>query len=377
MGPTNSMKENGDYPQFNTLERNSLITMLLLGRQYRRRGENERNEEHRKVYPPMNPRVKCGSTQHQRRTRQNSLDVTLHTTSHVMGNDVVDRDTHDTENKLLFLTNEDCNAQLAASLEFELFMSIDLSNITNVSGHIGPNIGASVLCVKISTNFAQLQSLCLHNCQIDDTCAKSLASIITSEGNVLKFLNLSKNMVSDVGTKALLDAMKSHHCWIQELDLSQNQLTLTGISSFAQNLSVFLHLKTLRLGDSEQLVPVYIFQQFAAAIEKNVILHTLTLGSQVLDGTVNESHGEHAVTKKQKIDDVLLSFWHEPLFTAVTDHIRSLLQQNHSGIGALMSTNQIDIDTLQSVINAAKPEKQVDTCFRLLRLKPDILLAFG
>ena len=149
------------------------------------------------------------------------------------------------------------------------------------------------------------------------------------------------------------------------------------ISSFAQNLSVFLHLKTLRLGDSEQLVPLYIFQQFAAAIEKIVMLHTLTLGSQVMDGTVNESHGEHAVTKKQKIDDVLLSFWHEPLFTAVTDHIRSLLQQNHSGIGALMSTNQIDIDTLQSVINAAKPEKQVDTCFRLLRLKPDILLAFG
>ena len=377
MGPTNSMKENGDYPQFNTLERNSLITMLLLGRQYRRRGENERNEEHRKVYPPMNPRVKCGSTQHQRRTRQNSLDVTLHTTSHVMGNDVVDRDTHDTENKLLFLTNEDCNAQLAASLEFELFTSIDLSNVTNVSGHIGPNIGASVLCVNISTNFAQLQSLCLHNCQIDDTCAKSLASIITSEGNVLKSLNLSKNMVSDVGAKELLDAMKSHHCWIQEIDLSQNQLTLNGISSFAQNLSVFLHLKTLRLGDSEQLVPLYIFQQFAAAIEKIVILHTLTLGSQVMDGTVNESHGEHAVTKKQKIDDVLLSFWHEPLFTAVTDHIRSLLQQNHSGIGALMSTNQIDIDTLQSVINAAKPEKQVDTCFRLLRLKPDILLAFG
>ena len=362
----------------NLNERNSLITMLTAGQRLdKSRSENSKNRGVN-LYPPMDTQFQ--PIRNRARHDRNSLDTTFHATSHLLEQalslpvvDSINYHKHDSENKI-FIANGIFTENLVNSFNHQLYTSIDMSNIRNTNSN-NDQYNASFLCFNIGKNCSQLQSLSLHNCQIDDRCVKALVSILTSKSNTLKSLNLSKNIITDDGAKTLLDAMKSQHCIVEELDLSQNQLTLDGISSFAEGLSNFLFLKVLHLADSEHLIPLSIFRQFSEAIEKNVVLKTLTLGSEIMDCIRNEANVDNIIEKKQRIDDVLLCYWHEPLYTAVTDHIRALLQQNYLGIDKLMCTSRIDVIAIQNFLNTLNPEQELDACFRLLRLRPDILLA--
>ena len=363
-------------------ERNSLIVMLAEGhRLAKRRSESKKNMRYALLYPPMDTHLRLESILNRERVSKSSLDTTFHTTSY-LHNDylslpIVDSaDSHNNDSDIiLFVAKGIFNEKLVNSVKYELYTSIDLSNVATTDDHVYQNINALCLCFNISTHSSHLQTLCLHNCQIDDACVKHVASIVMSNSNMLKSLNLSKNAVTDIGAKTLLDAMKTHDCILQELDLSQNKLTLSGIVSFAENLSALLYLKVLRLADTEHLVPLSDFQKFSASIEKNVSLRTLTLGSEVMDGSKNENDGEHSIEKFQTVHDLLLCFWHGPLYTAITDHIRSMLKQNYSGFGDLLSTNRIDVTAIKDILESVKPEKQLDACFRLIRLRPDILLS--
>ena len=363
-------------------ERNSLVTMLAEGRRLViRRNSRDKDKGYTQLYPPMDAHFQPVSVQHRERGNQNSLDTTFHATSHMLEEalsiPIVDRvgcHSHKSGNAL-FIAKGTSIPKLANSIKHQSYTSIDISNVSNTDNNIDWNSSAYVLCFNISKNCSQLQSLCLHNCKIDDECVKALISILT-KANMLRSLNLSRNIVTDIGAKALLEAMKSEHCFVEEFDLSQNQLTLTGITSFAEDLSNLLYLKNLRLADSEHLIPVSIYQQFAAAIESNVVIQTLTLGSEIMDCTLDETDEQFiAIDKKQRIDDVLLCFWHEPQYTTVTGHIRTLLQQNYSGIGELICASQIDVTAIRDMLDALQPEQELDACFRMLRLRPDILLA--
>ena len=382
MNPNNALKANEEPLSVNIRnERNSLITMLAEGRRLdKRRNESNKNRDCTKLYPPMDTNFQYRPIRNWERRNRDSLDTTFHTTSHTLEEalsfpffDSIDCHHHDSENEL-YIAKGKFTAKLINSFNHQFYTSVDISNVTSMDNNID-QCNAYLLCFNISKKSAQLQSLCLHNCKIDDTCVEALVSMLTSKGNMLKSLNLSKNIITDVGAMRLLDAMKSHHCIVEELDLSQNQLTLSGVFSFSESLSTLLHLKVLRLADSEHLVPLSVYQQFAKAIEKNVVVHTLTLGSEIMDFTQNEANDNHIVEKKQRIDDALLSFCHEPMFTAVTDHIRMMLQQNYIGIGKLMRNSRIDVAAIRDILDTVKPDRKLDACFRLLRLKPDILLA--
>jgi Leucine Rich repeat len=372
MTPSNTVKANEEPSKLN--QRNSLITMLAEGRRLDKRS----NGRCAKIYPSLDTHFQPRSIRNRERLNQTSLDTTFHITSHMLDEalslPIVNSANCRKHENELFLAKGMFTAKLVNSFTHQSYKSIDMSNITN-TGNNSDQCNVYLTCFNISTNCSQLQSLCLHNCQIDDTCVKVLASILTSQANKLKSLNLSRNKITDVGAKTLLDAMKSYHCTIEELDLSQNRLTLNRISSFAEDLSYLLHLKVLRLADSEQLVPLSIYQQFSAAIEKNVALQTLTLGSEIMDCIRDDTIQNNFMDKRQRIDATILSFWHEPMYTAVTDHIRALLQQNYSGIGELLCTSRIDVTAIRNVLNSLKPEQELDACFRLLRLRPDILLA--
>jgi hypothetical protein len=352
--------------------------MLAEGRRIdKRRNDNNKNTCNGKSYPPMDTHSQAYRLE---RYNQNILDTTFHVTSHMLEEalslpnvDSTNNQEH-VSNHVIFITKGVLNEELADSFKHQSYKSIDVSNIENTDSNY-EKYNAYLLCFNISTKCSHLQSLCLHNCKIHDACVKDLASILKSQENVLKSLDLSKNKITDVGAKALRDVMKSPHCILEELDLSHNHLTLAGLSHFAMDLSNLLRVKALRLADSEQLVPLSIYQQFSTAIEKNVVLQTLTLGSEIMDCSRAESKGDNSIEKKQRIDDALLCFWHEPQYTAVTDHIRMLLLQNSTGIRDLLCSSRVDVTSIRNALDNSQPEREVDACFRLLRLRPDILLA--
>ena len=202
MTPIQSLKANRqplvvESTQHN--ERNSLITMLSEGHRLAKRRVITKNEAgHTKFYPPMNAHVRSCPMQSRKRINTNSLDTTFHTTRHILTDDIslptansVNFNRHDPD-CMLHTAKGYFTAKMVKSLKHKPHKSIDLSNFTNTSHQDDQNINALCLCDVISTNCYRLQSLCLHNCQIDEVCAKQLASIIMSKGNVLKSLNLSK-----------------------------------------------------------------------------------------------------------------------------------------------------------------------------------------
>jgi Leucine Rich repeat len=321
--------------------------------------------------------------------RRNPLDTTFHITSYLENDtssiptdkSVLDGNTSITrefENKL-YMAYDDITIKFLDTFKQSSYTSIEMSNMKLLSEAAETVNLSGMLCSIISSNGFILESLCLHNCHIDDSCCKHLASLITSKSNKLKCLNLSKNKITDIGVEALLAAVKSKYCMVEEFDLSQNRLSLSGITSFAEELSTFPRCKVLRLADSEQLIPLTIYQKFADSIERHIVIHTLTLGMEEMEG----SHAEHCKSVELKdnkeFDELLCSLWHEPSYTSVTDYIRALLRLNFCGMCELMqvSTNQkraIDLLSIRRMIDNVKPEMQLNACYRILRLKPDMLV---
>lgn len=217
-----------------------------------------------------------------------------------------------------------------------------------------------------------LEYLCLSKCQLGDAFAVQLANLISSEPIALRSLDLSRNEITDRGAEALTDAMKPRHCTLRELDISNNRLTTAGILVFANALPEFHHLRVLRLADSEHLLPVSIFQQFCAAAEKNYVMHTLTLGSEIMDGSASFEHG---AAPGKDVDALLRYWWQEPVYTAATDRIRFLLHLNHAGLTDIFQSGCSSVQSLRSILDNVQPEKQLEACFRILQRKPDVLVS--
>ena len=159
-----------------------------------------------------------------------------------------------------------------------------------------------------------------------------------------------------------------HHCTLCELDISNNRLTTAGILVFANALPAFHHLRVLRFADSEHLLPVSIFQKLCVAAEKSCVLHTLTLGSEIMDGSTFSDHG--AVSGKD-VDALLRYWWQEPVYIAAIDCIRFLLHLNHASLTDIFQSGCSSVHALRNILDNVQPDKQLEACFRILQLKPD------
>ena len=216
-----------------------------------------------------------------------------------------------------------------------------------------------------------IKSVDLSNCGLDDEIALQFASSIAEPISVLESLNLSGNKITDVGAAALAAVLSSRQCRLKELDLSNTLLSRTGILSFCENIGTYQHLRVLRLRDSEHLLPVSVFQTFAAQMEKNHVLRTLTMGSESMDGFVDPMTNK----AEKEMDAVLRYFWQEPAYTAATDHIRNLLRLNCSGLEAFLQTSNANSDMLRVMLDTVDVKHEADACYRILQLKPDLVAA--
>ena len=217
----------------------------------------------------------------------------------------------------------------------------------------------------ISVNFS--------NCGLDDESALQFASRIADCSCHLKSLTLSGNSISDVGASALAKALSSRPCHLRELDLSNNRVSQAGVLAFCEHIDSYQHLRVLRLMDSEQLLPVSVYQQFAAKLEKNHVLQILTMGSEIMDGSVDPLTNR----AEKEMDALLRYFWQEPAYTAITDHIRNLLRLNCSGLGIFLQANEANPEVLRSILDVVDKKHEADACYRILQLKPDLVSFSG
>jgi len=265
-------------------------------------------------------------------------------------------------------------------LKREILANPDLVHvsITNMSivAPLAPSSSASkIQCILVEAlcqpkPHSSINSVDLSNCQLDDEIALQIASHILELPVSLRRLNLSGNKITDVGAAALAKTLAASG--LQELDLSSNRFTKVGVLAFCEHIPSYRHLKVLRLEDNNQLLPVAVYQQFSASIEKNHVLQTLTLGSETMDGTLDASATSKVAAEKE-MDALLRYFWEEPVYTAATNHIRYLLRLNCSGLGAFLQTNRPRSNEFRTILATVERERQVEACYRILQLKPDLL----
>jgi Leucine Rich repeat len=220
------------------------------------------------------------------------------------------------------------------------------------------------LLTILFTSTPSLVSLRLFDCGLQDSFAFGLASQLArqqSSLSALRSLHLSRNSISDQGAEALAKALPAT---TEELDLSRNRLTQMGILIFADLLqapSRCPKLKLLHLECPGRCVSLSTFQRFAAVIEENYSIHSLTLGSEVLNWF------DDTVPKEWKEMDAFLAYWWlEPAYRSVTDRIRFLLVINHAFDGTKHSVND--------VLKRVQPKQQVEAMYRMLKQNPTMFV---
>jgi Leucine Rich repeat len=307
-----------------------------------------------------------------------ALDISVQACGEVLSKEKTTNIKHASIKNTFSVSGEALTLDFAGSLKHDAFSrgnvsTLHLSNMT-ITRASAPEI-QSMLVTALYQNRFSLESVCLSKCQLGDDFAVQISNLISSEPNSLRSLDLSRNEITNRGAAALASAMESSNCGICELDISNNRLTAAGTLVFGRNLPAFHSLQVLRLADSEHLLPLKIFQQFCAAAEKNFVLHTLTLGSEDMDGSSTTEHQAASGTKE--MDALLGYWWQEPVYTAVTDRIRFLLRLNYAGLTDMFQSSCSSVLSLRSLLDTVKPEKQLDACFRIIQHKPDLLAAFS
>ncbi|XP_072317644.1 uncharacterized protein [Eucyclogobius newberryi] len=129
------------------------------------------------------------------------------------------------------LTDKACEA-LASGLDSQCSLSeLDLSN------NPLQDSGVLVLCEGLKKPDCALQTLRLIFCGLSARSCEALGSVLDSETNSLRELDLSNNDLQDSGVQTLCIALKSPHCKLETLRLSGCQVSESGCASLVSALS--------------------------------------------------------------------------------------------------------------------------------------------
>ncbi|XP_078060886.1 NACHT, LRR and PYD domains-containing protein 3-like isoform X1 [Mustelus asterias] len=114
--------------------------------------------------------------------------------------------------------------------------------------------GVKLLSAPLRNPECKIQKLHLHENDLTDSCAKDLASALSTNRSLID-LNLGYNKLGDSGVKLLSVALRNPDCKIQKLHLNVNSLTDSCAEDLASALStnrslIDLNLSLNKLGDS-------------------------------------------------------------------------------------------------------------------------------
>jgi hypothetical protein len=130
-----------------------------------------------------------------------------------------------------------------------------------------------------------------------------------------------------------------------------------------------VRLRELYLEDHQHLIPLSTFKVFAKSLQNNMHLQRLTLGNEIMDGSMVRPNSKGS-EPWQEWDHLLNNFWREPAYHKVTNQIRFFLQLNASG------RRHVYEDTSAETLDRfMKRMPQLDGCFHILVCKPDLLFA--
>ncbi|XP_047433763.1 NACHT, LRR and PYD domains-containing protein 12-like isoform X2 [Mugil cephalus] len=160
------------------------------------------------------------------------------------------------------IVSERCCASLASALKSDpsYLRELDLSEIKNLT-----DSGVKLLATGLGSPHCRLRTLRLADCKLSESSCGSLLSALQSNPSYLEELDLSGNSVEDSGVEllcvllknplcflntlrlcscgltknscnSLASALKSRPFFLQELDLSQNQLQDIGIMLLSDRL---------------------------------------------------------------------------------------------------------------------------------------------
>jgi Leucine Rich repeat len=198
----------------------------------------------------------------------------------------------------------------------------------------------------------------VSHCHLSDDTALDLAHCLTTEPFLprLRRLDVSHNQITDRGAAALSNALTVPGCTeLLELDMSNNRLSLTGMQLLAQTIPAFPCLRVLRLKDPELLIPASLMVQFSLAVERNFVLETLSVGSELLDGTTDSASLAAVAMGMDVVDDLLRYCWQEPAYTNATNRIRFHLRLNHIGLRDMIRADCFNWDKVLT--------RWIPTCF--------------
>ena len=181
------------------------------------------------------------------------------------------------------LTAVDCSSLVNVIKNVQQISHLDLSQ-----NDVGP-LGSFEICKLLKCKESQLRWLNLTRNQLTDEAAKYLAEAINNNNCQLHTLNLSFNKISDIGAQHLAEAINNNNCQLRTLDLSANSISDIGAKELAKainNSNCLLHTSDLSANSISDTGA----QHLADAINnKNCQLHTLNLS----ENSISDTRAQH------------------------------------------------------------------------------------
>ncbi|XP_041036619.1 NACHT, LRR and PYD domains-containing protein 3-like isoform X2 [Carcharodon carcharias] len=146
----------------------------------------------------------------------------------------------------LDLFGNNLTGSCAEDLNFALSTNRSLTDLNLGLNKLGDS-GVKLLSEALRDPDCKIQKLCLRNNNLTDSCAKDLASVLSTNQS-LTDLDLGGNRLGDSGVKLLSVALRNLECKIQTLSLYGNRLTDSCAEDLASAFSTNRSLTDLNLG---------------------------------------------------------------------------------------------------------------------------------